>query len=402
MNFYIIYGINESGQKILDGFESADRESLYKVLLANNYIPIKIFETPSYLNFLSSVFTPTATTEDIIELLDNLDIVLSAGIPISDGLKDLEEDTEKANVKRILKRIANDVSAGSKLSKACKPFEKVFTPTIINLMAIGEETGRLTSTLSNGAKFLRKTQELRSNTRKALFTPIVSLTLIVLAVSAWMAFVVPSMVSFFEDMDTELPPLTVFLIDASEFVTTQGISLFLFIIIAVSTFIFSYQKIARFRFRMIQFAMKLPIFNKLISFFNIAFISEYLHLGIHSGLTLYESLKLLEKSIANDVYKAELASAIKHLEKGESFSSTTKNNPLYTNFVTRVLEIGETTGELERELNTIASTYYKRVDDLSTLIPKVVQPITLLIGGGFMALIMLGLMGPIYDLIAKM
>jgi type II secretory pathway component PulF len=402
MKFFIIYGIDENGGRVLDGFESESLESLHKVLSANNYIPIKVYQVPKFLNFLSSVFTPTASKDDIIELLDNLNIILSSGIPISEGLKDLHEDTEKRNVKKILKRIANEVNAGNKLSSACKPFQKIFTPTIVNLMAIGEETGQLTNTLKNGANFLRKTQSLQSNTKKALFTPVISLVLIIFAVAAWMAFVVPGMVSFFEDMDTELPPLTVFLIDASAFITSYGE----FIAISFVAFIIlvniSYKKISPFRFVVLKVALKLPLFKKLISFFNIAFISEYLHLGIHSGLTLYDSLKLLRQSIANDVYKKELERAIGELEKGESFSSTTRNNPLYTNFTTRVLEIGETTGELEKELDIISSTYYKKVDDISSMIPKIIQPLTLIIGGGFMALIMLGLMGPIYDLIATL
>jgi type II secretory pathway component PulF len=148
--------------------------------------------------------------------------------------------------------------------------------------------------------------------------------------------------------------------------------------------------------------MKLPVFSKLIRYFNIAFITEYLHLGLHSGLTLYESLKLLRTAIDNDVYSNDIAKLIENLEKGGKFSETTRNNPLYTNFVTRVVEIGETTGEMENELKNIATTYYEKVDDMSALIPKIVQPIALLIGGGFMALIMLGLMGPIYDLIANL
>lgn len=148
--------------------------------------------------------------------------------------------------------------------------------------------------------------------------------------------------------------------------------------------------------------MKTPLVSKIMKFFNIAYITEYLQLSMQSGLTLYESLLLLKDSIQNDLYQDDVARIIEQLEKGVSFSQTTKENPLYTNFVTRVLEIGETTGAIDKELQTISASYYERVDDLSVMIPKVVQPITLLIGGGFMALIMMGLMGPIYDLIGKM
>ena len=402
MHFYIIYGINESGQRVIDGFQCESREALYKVLNNNSYIPIKIYDTPQKLKFLSPIFTPSVTTEQVIEILDNLNIILKAGIPINQGLSDIEEDTANSNVKKLIRRISNEVSSGTRLSDACKPFEKFFTTTIINLMTIGEETGKLPTTLRNGADFLRKTQSLKKNTKKALFTPIISLILILLAVAAWMTFVVPGMVEFFKDMDTELPPLTIFLIEASSFINLYGIGIVSGVVVFILLFRFAYNNIYKFRFVVLKILLKMPLFSKLIKFFNIAFITEYLHLSLHSGLTLYSSLKLLESSIENDVYKEDIARVIVALEKGQSFSQNTKGNPLYTNFVTRVLEIGETTGALEHELEMIATTYYERVDDISTMIPKVVQPLTLLIGGGFMALIMLGLMGPIYDLIAKM
>ena len=402
MQFYIIYALNETGHKVIDGFETEDRAALYKILDNNKYVPIKIYDMPSKLSFLSPIFTPSLSTDQVIEMLDDLNIVLRAGIPINQGLKDIEEDATNSNVKKLITRISNEVSAGTKLSNACRPFEKYFTKTIINLMAIGEETGKLPTTLANGADFLRKTQNLRKNTKKALFTPIISLVLILLAVAAWMSFVVPGMVDFFKDMDTELPPLTVFLIDASAFTTAYLGNIIIGIIIFVIGFRMAYQKIYKVRFKVLSLMLKVPLFSTMMKFFNIAFIAEYLHLSMDSGLTLYDSLILLEESIENDVYKEDVAFMIKELEKGISVSEMTRGNPLYTNFVTRVLEIGETTGSMDRELKTIASIYDGKVDDMSAVIPKIVQPITMLIGGGAMATIMLGLMGPIYDLIANM
>lgn len=402
MQFFIIYAVNNDGQKVIDGFEADNRADLYKVLTKNNYIPIKIYELPQKLNFLSSIFTPRVSIDQVIEMLDSLNTVLRAGISLNQGLKDLEEDADNPAVKKLITRLSNEVASGTKLSDACRPYEKYFTSTIINLMAIGEETGKMETTLRNGAEFLRKTQSLKKNTKKALFTPIISLTLIFAAVAAWMTFVVPGMVDFFKDMDTELPPLTVFLIDASAFTSENGASLFFGLVVFIILLRIIYTKNKKFRYKVIKILLRVPLFSSMIKYFNIAFITEYLYLSVNAGLTLYESLKILQGSIDNDVYREDIGKVIIALEKGTSFSAMTKKNPLYTNFVTRIMEIGETTGSMDEELKTVATIYYEKVDDLSTTIPKVVQPITMLIGGGAMATIMLGLMGPIYDLIATM
>ncbi|MEA3383625.1 MAG: type II secretion system F family protein [Campylobacterota bacterium] len=402
MQFYIIYALDETGNKVIDGFEVENRAQLYKVFETNFYTPIKIYDVPSKFSFIKPIFTPKISTEQVIEMLDGLNIILRAGIPINQGLEDIKEDATSNEVKKLITRVSNEVSAGTKLSVACKPYQKYFTSTIINLMAIGEETGKLSTTLENGADFLRKTEALKKNTKKALFTPIISLLLIFLAVAAWMTFVVPGMVDFFKDMDAELPPLTVFLIDASAFTTAYLGDIIIGLIVSVIAFNIAYKKIAKFRYKVLSIMLKVPLFSKMMRYFNIAFIMEYLQLSVNSGLTLYESLILLRESIENDIYKEDIELMIKELEKGVSMSETTRGNTLYTNFVTRVLEIGETTGSINIELQTISSIYYEKVDDLSALIPKVVQPITMLIGGGFMAMIMMGLLGPIYDLIGSM
>jgi len=402
MNFYIVYAIDKKGKKVFDGFEADDITKLHKIVQNNDYVPLKIYTIDERFSFLKLLFIPKISTDQAIEILDNLNIVLKAGIPLTDGLKDIKDDASNENVKKLITRISNDVANGMKLSSATKPFENYFTPTIINLMAIGEETGQLSQTLLNGADFLRKTQTLKKNTKKALFTPLISLVLIFLAVVAWMTFVVPGMVDFFKDMDTELPALTVFLIDASAF-TTEYISVILLgIFIFVVLFRLLYRYIRSFRVFILNIALRVPLFSQMVKFFNIAFIMEYLQLSITSGLTLYESLKMLTKSIENDIYKNDIIRIIEQLEKGERFSEQTTDRTLYTNYVTRVLQIGEDTSSMDSELKNIATTYYEKVDDLSAMIPKVVQPITMLIGGGFMAVIMMGLMGPIYDLIGKM
>ncbi|MEA3290063.1 MAG: type II secretion system F family protein [Campylobacterota bacterium] len=402
MAFFIVYIIDDEGKKLIEGFEANNKGELYQTLDQNNNIPLKIYPLHPKLMFLSKLFEPKVTTDQIIQMLDNLNIILKAGIPLAQGLHDIKEDAENAQEKKLLTKIANQVSSGTKFSTACEPYKKQFTQTIINLMAVGEETGQIETTLRSGADFLRKTQELKKNTKKALITPLFSIGFIFMAVVAWMLFVVPGMVGFFKDMDTELPALTKFLIAASEFFTEYIGMVIMGIIGTIIIFKTALEKSDKFRYAFLKLALKTPVFSKMMVFFNIAYIADYLKLSLSSGLTLYDALIMLQGSIENDLYKEDLEKIIKGLEQGVPLSAGVRSNPLYTNFVTRVVEIGETTGSLENELGTIAETYFTKVQDISDNIPKIVQPLTLMIGGGFMALIMTGLMGPIYDLIAQM
>ncbi|MEA3353535.1 MAG: type II secretion system F family protein [Campylobacterota bacterium] len=402
MAFFIVYIIDDEGKKVIDGLEASNQEELFKTLTQNKYVPLKVYPLHENLMFLSKLFEPKVSTDQVIQILDNLNIILKAGIPLAQGLHDIKEDAENAQEKKLITRIANQVSAGSKFSKACEPYSKQFTQTIINLMAVGEETGQIETTLRSGADFLRKTEQLKKNTKKALFTPLVSIALIFGALAAWMVFVVPGMVDFFKDMDSELPPVTVMIIAVSAFFTDYIGSILIGLIGTIFAFKTALGNSVIFRYKFLKAMLKMPIFSKMMVFFNIAYIADYLQLSLQSGLTLYDALIMLQGSIENDLYKEDLEKIIRGLEQGVPLSSGVRANPLYTNFVTRVIEIGETTGSLENELGTIAETYFLKVHEISENIPKVVQPITMMIGGGMMALIMTGLMGPIYDLIAQM
>ena len=148
--------------------------------------------------------------------------------------------------------------------------------------------------------------------------------------------------------------------------------------------------------------LRVPIASVMIKSFNIAFISEYLRVGISSGLTLYEALQLVNQSLSNLIYKTEMNRSIDGLKSGLAFSETLTDMHLFSKFTVRMVKMGETNGVLERQLTILSDSYYQRVDDISNTIPKVIQPFVTLIAGGLMAVIMLGLMGPIYDLISNM
>ena len=402
MLFFIVYGINKEGQRFLDGYEVENQSEVYDILKSLGFIPLKVFMIPSSFHFLSDLFRPSISKIEVIEILDDLNMTLNAGISLSDGLIDISEDSNNMNIKNIIVRILISVRSGKSLAYSFGKYEKFFTPTIINLISIGEETGKIATTLGDGADFLKRAEELRKNLKEALIYPFISITLMFVAIIAWMTLVVPQLIGFFEEVDSELPALTLFLIDTSKFFTEHIWSIFIFIIFFVLIFRFSYKKFKSFRVLVLKFILKIPVFSDIVRFYNISYIMDYLRLGLSSGITLYESLQILQNSVENDLYMSSIKNSILNIEKGESFSSTLKNNDLFTKFSVRVIRIGEYTGSMEHEFELLADLYYKKVNNLSKIIPRIFQTGALLIGGILMGLIIVGLMGPIYDLIGQL
>jgi type II secretory pathway component PulF len=133
-----------------------------------------------------------------------------------------------------------------------------------------------------------------------------------------------------------------------------------------------------------------------------AFISEYLRLALISGIPLFHALEILQSNISNEVFQKGLKSAYNDVSRGQQLSDAFKKTKLFSPFMIRMMGVGEASGNLDSQLELIAAYYNERVDYYADNIGKIIEPAMLIVVGGFMALVMVGLMGPMYDLIGAM
>jgi len=216
-----------------------------------------------------------------------------------------------------------------------------------------------------------------------------------------MIYVLPQMAELFKEMDVELPSMTLFIMDISDFLSMYITYLLGGLVIFIVLFKIIHKKFKKVRWYTDHFILKIPIIKHVVSGFNIAFISEYLRLALISGVPLLEALDTLKNNINNEIFKEALIHASVEVKKGNQLSSSLAKSKLFTPFMLRMMSVGESSGTLESQLGHISDHYYKKVDYYAENIGKFIEPVVLIIVGGFMALIMVGLMGPMYDLIGS-
>jgi type II secretory pathway component PulF len=178
----------------------------------------------------------------------------------------------------------------------------------------------------------------------------------------------------------------------------MGIGLVL-MIIAFKVFHKKYQKV---RFYTDQYILKIPIIKQIVLGFNMAFIAEYLRLALISGVPLFNALEILKNNIQNEVFQKALISTHRNVSRGLQLSESFKKTGLFSPFMLRMMSVGEASGNLDSQLELIASHYNEKVDYYAENISKVIEPVVLIFVGGFMALMIVGLMGPMYDLVGQM
>lgn len=401
MHFYV-KSITTQGKSSSDFFEVDDYNTLLEVLDAKDLIPVDITNIPSFIVPFIPQGGAKIKSDDVVELMENLHLVIKSGLPLYQGILDLAEDSENKRFQKMLEKIAFDVNRGKSLSEAFEIYKDIVGVMILNLIRIGEETGQLELTLKRAADFLKRTASLKKKAKAALIYPSFAFFAVMGAMLVWMIYVLPQMTELFEEMDVELPALTIFMMGLSDFLANYIGYLLLGIILFVIFFKITHSKNKKVRLMTDKLVLKIPVIKQIVSGFNIAFITEYLRLALMSGVPLFSALETLKDNISNEIYKEALENVTIDVSKGSALSAAFKKTKIFSAFTIRMMSVGESAGTLDSQLNIISKFYYEKVDFFAENIGKVIEPIVLIIVGGFMALVMVGLMGPMYDLIGEM
>ncbi|MGE4267937.1 MAG: type II secretion system F family protein [Deferribacterales bacterium] len=400
MQVYRIRLLDHTGRitsKIIEVESDADING-YVLSFGSNVIGVA--KLPSYARFLNR--KKKIQTSEIVEVIDNLHMIVKSGLPVNSGLMDLAADSENPAVADMLNDMSYRIQTGMTFSRAMSKYEKVFTGMVVNLVRIGEETGQLDNTLKNAAEHLKKISDLKTKTKSALIYPSFAFVAMIGVMVFWLVVVMPKMIEAFKSFNIELPPTTRFIMGLSGFLENYIILVALVVFGVITLNGILRRKVEEYRFVTDRIITRLPVFGMIVKNYNYAFIAEYIRLMISAGLPLYSALNIMEESLPNLVYKRSIAAARDMIAGGRSFSSALAEQKMYPKIITRMVGIGEQTGNLDNQLGNVAEYYYYKVDTIAQNISKMIEPIVIGVVGLFMLVIMIGLMGPIFTLISSM
>ncbi len=400
--YFLITAVDNTGKKVRKTLRAEDERLVLAFLDFMQLTPVKIWKFPGLIGkILSFIQYRKITRKDLIDLFNNMHLLIRAGVPLGLGLWELAQDVEKPAIRDMLHDIAFRIYVGESLSSAMERYEDIVGSLAVNIIKLGEQTGNLEGVLKDIAEHYAKIEDFYAKVKQALLYPAFTIIAITGALIFWLVYVLPKITELFETLQLELPAITRFVMAVSYFMKEN-----FFIIIAIPIILFFLVIILRrtnetFRFYTDKLLLKIPIINVVITYFNLAFFSEYLRLMIVAGISIMEALDIIEKAIHNRVYSRAVAQMKRLISDGESISESMKATGVFPNLMVRMIAIGESSGALDEQLEYLARHYYEKLDYITQNIAKMIEPIVIMIVGGFMATIMISLLLPIYDLIAK-
>lgn len=384
---------NKEGEVIRGEIEAENEMAAARILSGKDLVPIEITdkkETPfGFLNHIS--------LKDKALFTRQLATMINAGLPITESLKTIEAQVNKKGLKRILAQVIGDVEGGSQLSLALSRFPDTFTPLDLTLIASGETSGTLDKALLRMADQLEKQQSIMRKVRGALVYPSFVLLVVIIVAAIMVIYVMPQMDELYKSFGAKLPFLTRVLIGLSKF-TAKSFPYVLAIFISIVAYIrFAIQKPLG---RKLWDSLKLKIYglNNLLKKIYMSRFSRTLSGLISSGVPLLDALKIVSDSVGNVIYREIITKAAKKVKGGVSLSDAIKEHPEIPAVVGQMISVGEKTGEIDKMLQNLADYYEEEVDATVKSISNLVEPIIIVILAILIAIMLLGIMMPIYQI----
>jgi len=331
-------------------------------------------------------------TADLLVFTRQLSTIVSAGLPLLQGLDILADQTEDPNFARVIDGIAQDVESGETFSDALRKYPKAFPELYVSMIRAGEAGGDLDGVLLQLADYLESSEELKRRIRSAMTYPVVAFSMIILIATGLVIFVVPQFAEIFGSFGRKLPAPTQFLINLSLVLRTPY-AWFIIIgcIVGIYAFLRIYKSTEMGRYNLDQLKLRLPVFGDLIRKVSISRFTQTLGTLIKSGVPILQAIEIAERTSGNEVFARAIRQSGESVRNGETLSEPLGRSGVFPTMVTRMIAVGEKTGELEAMLRKISDFYDSevraKVDGLTSLIePMLIGVMGIVVGSIIVAL----------------
>ena len=401
MNYYFYKAVNLDGS-LIDGIvEAEDPAAVYEDLTAKSLRVLVVKKASKMAAKLRQHFASRGVKRlDIIECVRNLSVMLTAGIPLLSALEDSIEATENKSLKSALVDAKKEIELGMNFSDALSHQRGIFPDIFIRLTKVGESTGRLDKSLTDVADHLQRLEDLSQAIKRSLFYPVFAIVTTTGAMIFWFVYVLPKIMNVIQEMGVELPVITRVLMAVSNAISSYWYVIAGMVIALVITVLVMRTK-EKTRYYYDLMLLKLPIVKLIIYNKLLALFTEQMRILIVAGLTIDRTLDIVAGVIDNLVFRRAILAVRENVLLGSRISDSLKEHKIFPPMVTRMVNAGERSGNLDTQFSFLSGYYIKRLDDISAKLGKMIEPILLSIVGIVFILILMAVLLPVYELVSK-
>lgn len=334
---------------------------------------------------------------DLALVTRQLATLIQAGSPLEEALATASKQTDRNNVKRIMSAVRSKVIEGHSLAAALKSFPNAFPQLYRATVDAGEKSGHLDAVLERLADYTESRQEMQQKVSTAMFYPAILVFMAIAIVSGLLGYVVPKVVTVFQEMDQELPILTQIILGISDFVVNYGLMVLL--VFAVAVYIFKRLiRIPAWKMRYHRLLLRLPLIGRLVRATNTARFARTLSILASSGVPILDALSISSEVMQNLPMQQAVKEATVKVREGAPIYKALEQSGYFPPMTVYLIASGEGSGKLDEMLERAATQQERETDTTLTTLLSVFEPILIIIMGIIVLLIVLAILLPIFEL----
>lgn len=392
-------GVNAEGRKVDGEIEGKDVRHVKRILRRQG-IRAKKITAPSVLDVDLGVFLvekgilkPFGMVE-LNRFTKQFSILINAGVPILESLEMLAKQEPNPSLKISIRGLLDGIGSGKSLHDSMlsqKGFNKLYT----SLVKAGEAAGILDDILNKLSEFMEKQENIKKKIKGAMTYPTIVLVIGVLVTWGLMYFVVPQFVGMLKEGGQEIPAVTQFVINVSNFFQEYTL-LMIPVVFGGLMFFLNYIKTKQGKIQWDRWVMTTPLFGGIIIKGGLSGFSRTLSTMLGAGVPLIDSLDICIETLDNTQIAKDMNGVKEAVIKGKSITEPLGRIKYFPPLINQMIKVGESTGNLDDMLIKVADVFEQETEELIDNLTKMIEPLILVGLGGVIGTVLIAMYLPIF------
>lgn len=394
MSIIIKYrAVNIKGERIKGKCQVEELNDIKNNLRQRGYFICSLWDRTDY----KYVFCKRANTADMSLICSELSILLKAGVSVAKALKTLEFQCNKIPLKRALKSIQEDVTKGESVNKSMSKFKDIFPEFMIQMIRVGEESGRLEEVLENLSEYYEKQNKISSSIKSALIYPFITLITAIFVIVFLMIKIVPQFIEIIESSGGEVPVLTKTVLYSCNFFREYYFEVTM-ILILICLIFYKFCKSLRGERFIENLKMKVPYFSKVYDRVFLMRLSSSMSILIRSGVNIVKSLEITSKVLGSKMLEEKINNSIKDIQRGESVYNSLENSKIKNNLFLTLVKTGEESGNLDLMFIKLEKIFGDELEKSLKKIVSIIEPAIIIFLSLLIGMFILSALMPVFSI----
>ena len=389
--------IDRNGKRVRSSLDASSIETAKSSLRGAGYTILDIKEQTTLNRDIEIPFLGNPKAKDMAVFCRQFVSILRAGVSVASVLAMLGQQTGNKKLRAAIREMQADVEKGESLASSMRRHPKIFPAILVNMVAAGEASGNLEESFRQMEIYFDRSKRTKSKVTSAMIYPCVLIVVMIVVLIVMMTKIIPNFLKTFEDMDAELPKLTLGVMAVCEWFKSWWWALVLVLVaLIVGGVLFHRTDKGKHFFGWL--ARKTPIVGNLTVKTACATFCRTMEVLIGSGLTLTDSMDLAASNMGNIYYLEAIRDARALVAEGTPLRESLLRTGIFPAMVSNLVGVGEETGDLQSMMGKVADYYDEEVEEATKKLLNLMEPAIIIFMAVFVVIIVLAIYLPMINM----